>query len=183
VVPLNDHDQVLYHMARVVSGTADQFMFASVLINVSEILKITPSDQLNSYSLAIVRIPFDSPDANDIGKVAGMVTWAIIPSDLDDKMCFVAREGLNGTLVLATAGEHGFEIVAYITLTDHQSGTLLINVDAHDLSCKCRADHGKGHIEITLKSPIREGVANSALLDDRIIRGSIPFESGHCTAY
>jgi hypothetical protein len=183
VVPFKDHDQVLYHMARLVSGTADQFMFSDVLKNVSEILQSTSSAQLDRYSLAIVRIPLDSPDANDMGKMVGMVTWAIIPSDLDDKMCFVAREGLNGTLVLATADEYGLEIVAYLTLTDHQSGTLLINVDAHDLSCECGADHGKGHIEITLKSPIREGVANSALLDDRIIRGSIDLESGHYTAY
>jgi hypothetical protein len=162
VVSLKDYNQFLYHLAQVVSGTADQFMFANVLNNVSEILKSTPSDQLNRYSLAVVRIPLDSPDVNDIGKLAGMVTWAIVPSDLGDKMCLVAREGLNGTLVLASAGEHGLEIVAYITLTDHRSGTLLINVDAHDLSCKCGADHGRGHIEITLKSAIR-GVSQIAL--------------------
>lgn len=183
VVPLKDHDEVLYHMTRVVSGTADQFVFADVLHNVSEILQSTPPAQLNRSSLATVRIPLDSPGANEIGKAMGMVTWAVIPSDLDDSICFVAREGLNGTLVLAAPGKSGLEVVAYLTLTDHQSGTLLISVDAHELSCKCRADHGKGHIEITLESPIRRGVVNSALVDDRVIRGSIRFETGSYTAY
>jgi hypothetical protein len=183
VVPLKDHDEVLYHMAPIVSGTADQFVFADVLHNVSEILLSTPPAQLNRSSLAVVRIPLDSPDANEIGKATGMAAWAIIPSDLDDSTCFVAREGLNGTLVLAALGQSWPEVVAYLTLTDHQSGTLLISVDAHELSCKCRADHGKGHMKITLKSPIRRGVVNSAVLGDRIIRGRIPFEKGSYTAY
>jgi hypothetical protein len=137
-------------------------MFADVLYNVSEILQSTPPAHLNRSLLARVRIPLDSPDASEIGKAMGMVTWAVIPSDLDDSICFIAREGLNGTLVLAAPGKSGLEVLAYLTLTDHHSGTLLISVDVHELSCKCKADHGMGHIEITLKSPIRGGVVNSA---------------------
>jgi hypothetical protein len=76
VVPLKYRDQVLYHMARLVSGTAGQFMFADVVNNVSEILQSTPPAQLNRSSLAIVRIPLGSPDANEIGKAMGMRPWA-----------------------------------------------------------------------------------------------------------
>ncbi|KAH6673466.1 heterokaryon incompatibility protein-domain-containing protein [Halenospora varia] len=183
VVPLKNHDEVLFHMARAVSGTVDGMVFTDVLQNISDILKHTPPEQLERSSLAIVRIPLNSPDANAMGKVMGMVTWAIIPSDLAASSCFVAREGLNGTLVLAAPGKDRLEVVAYITLTDHQSGTLLISVDAHESSCGCGADHGKGSVELTLKSPIRGGVVNSALVDDRLIRGSIRFEDGSYIAY
>ncbi len=91
--------------------------------------------------------------------------------------------GLYGTFVLAAPNNTGLEVVAYLTLTDHQSGTLLVNVDAHDLGCECKGNHGKGNLEITLKSPITRGVVNSYLLDDRIIRGTIRFETGSYTAY
>jgi hypothetical protein len=183
VVPLQNHDEVLQCMNTAVSGTVDQFVFKDVLHNVSEILRSSPPSQLNRSSLAIVRIPLDSPDANGIGRMVGMVLWAIIPSNLNDSLCLIAREGLNGTLVLAAPNNTGLEVVAYLTLTDHQSGTLLVNVDAHDLGCECKGDHGKGNLEITLKSPITRGVVNSNLLDDRMIRGTIRFETGSYAAY
>ncbi|KAH8656067.1 heterokaryon incompatibility protein-domain-containing protein [Tricladium varicosporioides] len=183
VVPLKNHDEVLFHMARCVSGTADGMVFTDVLRNISEILKGTSPEQLERSSLVVVSIPLDSPDASSMSKAIGMLTWAIIPCGLDAGSCFVAREGINGTLCLATSGKAGLEVVAYVTLTDHQSGTLLISVAAHELNCGCGADHSIGNIELTLKSPIRGGVVNSALLDDRLIRGNICFEGGTYVAY
>jgi hypothetical protein len=185
VVPFRNHDGVLQCMKMAISGTVDQFVFKDVSDNVSDVLRSCPPAQLNRSSLAIVRIPLESPDANEISRVVGLVLWAIIPSDLDVSLCFIAREDLNGTLVLAAPSSTGIglEVVAYLTLTDHQSGTLLINVDAHDMSCKCREDHDKGNIEIALKSPVTRGVINSSVVDDRMIRGTIRFETGSYTAY
>jgi Heterokaryon incompatibility protein (HET) len=183
VVPFHDHKEVIYHAKRFVSGTADQFMFSDVIQNISEILQSTPSAQLNRSSLAVVRIPLDAPYASKLGQAVGLITWAVIPSDLDKAKCFIAREGINGTLVIAGPGKNGLEVVSYITMTDQQCGTLLIGVDAHELSCKCRADHSKGHVNITLKPPIRGGAMNAALLDDRAIHGDITFEQGSYTAF
>jgi hypothetical protein len=183
VVPFHDHKEVIYHAKRFVSGTADQFMFSDVVQNMSEILQSMPSAQLDRSALAVVRIPLVASYASELGNALGLITWAVIPSDVDKTKCFIAREGLNGTLVIAGPGTNGLEIVSYITMTDQQSGTLLIGVDAHELSCKCRTDHNKGHVNITLKPPIRGGAMNSALLDDRVIHGDISFEQGSYTAF
>jgi hypothetical protein len=57
--------------------------------------------------------------------------WAICPIDIELSRCFVARESLNGTLVLAMPNEEWFHVVAYLTTTEGQSGTHLLKVDEH----------------------------------------------------
>ncbi|KAG9767723.1 hypothetical protein KCU88_g7409, partial [Aureobasidium melanogenum] len=185
VVPLTNKKEVLYHMSTAVSGTADQFVFGNVLSNISDVLEAASLESMQRSSLVVVSIPLNSPDARnkDLG---GLVVWAVVPTtDTLLHNCFVAREGLNGTLVLA--GPDGvtgqLAVLAYLTLTDHQSGTLLLPVDVHGLDCPCPADHGVGYMNLTLKSPVRRGVVNGALLDDRIIRGVVRFEPGSWTAY
>ena len=50
-----------------------------------------------------------------------LAVWAICPSDVQISNCFMARKGLNGTLVLTAHNQEGYEIVAYLTFTDPQS--------------------------------------------------------------
>ncbi|EHY53541.1 hypothetical protein HRR83_003747 [Exophiala dermatitidis] len=194
VVPLTNKEEVLYHMSTAVSGTADQFVFGNVLSNISDVLEVASLDSLQRSSLVIVSIPLlsDSPDANaKYQELGGLVVWAVVPT-IGLNGSFVARESLNGTLVLAGPGPDNagdgrgngqWAVLAYLTLTDHQSGTLLLPVDVHGLDCPCPADHGVGYMNLTLKSPVRRGVVNGALLDDRIIRGVVRFEPASCTAY
>lgn len=213
-VPMTDHRGVLTAISAAISGTTDGMVFGNLLTNIAEILETTPVEQLARYSLAIVRIPLDSPEASSLSKMVGLMTWAIIPredaeavnaaesSSSSSPPLFVAREDLNGTLVLAGPAPGNdktapttppnlamrMRIVAYLTLTDHQSGTHLLRVSSsHDPNapgyecrqtptnrhpCTCR----HGDVLVELKSPKRRGVVNAALLDDRIVRGRIPFD-------
>ncbi|KAK4981057.1 hypothetical protein LTR28_007396 [Elasticomyces elasticus] len=183
LVPLTKDGAVKRCFSRLASGNADGFVFTDVMHSVYKVLKETPAVVLRRWSLAFITIPLKSPDANARFDAAGLATWAIIPSDVDNDQVFVAREGLNRTLVLAIPDGGQSRVLAYLTLTDHQSGTLLIPVHTHQLDCKCTADHSIGHIEMTLKSPIRRGTMNSAVMDDRMIRGTVRFEPDSCTAY
>jgi hypothetical protein len=56
-------------------------------------------------------------------------SWAICSIDIELSMCFVAREGLSGTLVLASPGVNGYQVVAYLTMTDTGSISYLLKMD------------------------------------------------------
>ena len=75
---------------------------------------------------------------------------------------FVAREELNGTLLLAAVKGASCTLLAYLTISDQQCGTLLLKVD------------GEGFVDMTLKTPLRGDSVNSAMLDDRHLRFQIP---------
>ncbi|KAF2457730.1 heterokaryon incompatibility protein-domain-containing protein [Lineolata rhizophorae] len=56
-------------------------------------------------------------------------TWAICPAHTDLDKCFVAREALSGTFVIAASEEDSYRVVAYLTVTDNRSASSLIKMD------------------------------------------------------
>jgi hypothetical protein len=82
---------------------------------------------------------------------------------------FVGRETLNGTLVLATTHESTNEIslVAYLVITDHESGTFLIQSDE------------TGKVDMLLKTPQRSNRGVFETKWDRRLRVQLTFAPGH----
>jgi hypothetical protein len=81
----------------------------------------------------------------------------------------VAREQLNGTLVLAALCENSESeqipvaaiIIAYLTICDHQSGTLLLPTDQD------------GNIDVIFETPGRRDIVNSEIQNDRRLRTKV----------
>jgi hypothetical protein len=135
-------------------------MFNDVLDNVLEVLNTAPKEQLGQYNFILVQISFTTPGSG----THALSAWAICHTDIELGKCFIAREGLNGTLVLAIPSKKAFEIVAYLTLTDQQSGTHLIKVDEN------------GQVDMKFLTPISPDRIDSSILDDREFQGSMELE-------
>jgi hypothetical protein len=58
-------------------------------------------------------------------------TWAICPADVNLDKCFVAREALSGTLVIAAGEEGKYRVVAYPTVIDTLRIANLVKMDEH----------------------------------------------------
>ena len=143
------------------SGTADNVAFAHAIGPIQNILDMTPGAHLSKYAVVVVAIP-TSPDPYDRRYFCA---WAIVTVYMPMDSLFVAREDLNGTLVLAGVKEgrgNDASIFAYLTLTDHQCGTFLIKSD--------RA----GRIDMTFRTPLRPD-ASSAHWGDRHLRAQLAF--------
>ncbi|KAF2813474.1 uncharacterized protein BDZ99DRAFT_517730 [Mytilinidion resinicola] len=127
-------------------------------------LKKCPIERVSISRLCLVQLPFRKQHSKGgSGNSEHLYTWAITPCDIPQNELFVARESLNGTIVLATRREELEYIAAYLTLTDHHAGTLLVKSD------------GEGRVDIPLKMTERadQGNSRSLRIGDRMIRGQI----------
>ncbi len=87
-----------------------------------------------------------------------MHLWAICPLSVMEGggALFVAREGLNGTLVIAKKSMDSLpKIAAYLTISDIRSGTFLVPVSED------------GQVNVLLKTPQRSDIVNSRYMADR----------------
>jgi hypothetical protein len=119
-----------------VSGIADGERLLDVVSLVETAVNETSSDTLKKHLLVPIQIGVD-----DYNSMWYFNTWAIIPATAPLQELFVAREDLNGTLVLATfAGpiviKDGWRqastqarIVSYLNMTHQRDGTYLVKVD------------------------------------------------------
>ena len=139
--------------------------------------------ELMRRAVAVVRVPATIPvphaaDASAPGgvKTVNLWAWMICPSPLGEAAArtslFVARESLNGTLMLFQEIQLGREMriispVGYLTLSDHRAGTVLVPVS------------GDGTIRLRLPGVSIPGVAYAEYQADRILRCSIELEAGH----
>lgn len=166
IIPLDDIDDAMSKFAKTVYGYLFEgpillAMFHPAQAVAEKSLKKIESEQRAIAKLCIVRVPFRAT-SDDLE----LFLWAVIPADIPRDEIFIAREPTNGTLVLATWRNGNSYIVAYLTLTDHLSGTFLVKTD------------GGGHIHLCLKIPERGGTSHSGYMKmgDRHLRGMVPLE-------
>jgi heterokaryon incompatibility protein (HET) len=164
VVPLSNMHSAISALRLACSGVADNMMFWDVLQLVVPLLQHTPSPVLTSRMLVIAAIPLQANPTD----LHHFNTWTVCDRSIftAGPAPFVAREELNGTLVLAeyvneTAG--AMKIISYLTVSDQQCGTYLV---------PCSED---GQILLTFKTPQRSDMGNSDFMCMRELRASIQF--------
>ena len=154
---LSDIKGVQENLTMATSGTPDGACFYDATFGIIEMLKRSPTEWLVNMRLVTVTIFTDS---------ANVFAWALCPTSIVPSALCVAREQLNGTLVLAALTENSepeqipiaATIIAYLTISDHQSGTFLLPTD------------DDGHIDIILKTPRRRDIVVSEIQNDRRLR-------------
>ena len=170
LITLDDLDDAMGKFAKSVYGILIDSPPATIFYRAQDLAKRTldkvAAHQRAIARLCVVRLPF-SKDGSEAAGSLGLSLWSVVPADIHSDSMFVAREPMNGTLVLATRRDGKSYIVAYLTLTDHISGTSLVSTDS------------QGHIDLCLKLPRKTSTQNSVYLriGDRYVRGTVPLES------
>lgn len=127
VQQLHDKLKTISTFKSLVSGNADGKGVQDVIPLIEELVGSTPTEQLRQKGLVTVSIGVKN-DAT----MSSFNAWAIIPSNVETSKLFVARESLNGTLVLAYSvapDVNSTRIVAYLNMTHQKDGTYLIKSD------------------------------------------------------
>jgi hypothetical protein len=139
----NDKNRAISTFKSMISGTADGVRLHDVVENIQVAMDEVDRQQLAKRLLVTVSI-----GAEDIHTMWYFNAWGIIPSTTPLQDLFVARESLNGTLVLAiyNAPERDLEarpyiredprepathaqIVAYLNMTHQRDGSYLVKCD------------------------------------------------------
>ncbi|OCK82667.1 hypothetical protein K432DRAFT_423963 [Lepidopterella palustris CBS 459.81] len=106
----------------------EQAMFLDSCYFIQEILRRTPSSKLEMFRMVTARwLQMEtkrSPPGNYM-----YYAWALCPANTPFADLFVARESLNGTLVLAYERDGQYYIAAYLAVTYQASGTYLLETD------------------------------------------------------
>lgn len=161
VVPLQNRLTAVKTLSLAMSGGADNMMFVDSCNQILSVLASLPDSRLENRMLVIAVIPTEENSESRCFRAWAICTYSLF-WDL-----FIAREEINGTLVLARSQKDGnsirTSIAAYLTITDQQSGTFLIPVSA------------AGQIELTLKTPQRSDMGNSNLMNDRKLCAKLKF--------
>ncbi|KAH7069378.1 heterokaryon incompatibility protein-domain-containing protein [Paraphoma chrysanthemicola] len=166
---LTDIPAVLNAFQPTLSGSADESTFVHVLNLVADVLTKAPKEQIEQHVAVISQFRLSGGGACRDGDIS---CWAICPADTDLSGCFVARESLNGTLVLAKSLQDGNCVVlAYLTITDQQSGTHLIKVNE------------RGEMSMIFRTPMRGDLINSNIIDERSMEGIIELEEKSILAF
>lgn len=119
---LSERRSVTEQFNDLVIGRADDIQTKNVIPMIEELFDKTSTGNLAAKSLVTVSIT-----VKDFQTSYPFQSWAIIPSHIVQHSLRVARESLNGTLVLATVASNGkAEIVVYLTMTHQRHGTYLI---------------------------------------------------------
>ena len=127
-VVLSNKTRALGVFRSMVSGRAD----GQRLLDIGDMLKTTldgiDEAKLKTQYLITVQIGVE-----DIYTMWYFNAWAIFPADVPLTDLFIARESLNGTLVLALYGNpkpaKTARILAYLNMTHQRDGTYLIKAD------------------------------------------------------
>ncbi|KAE8445988.1 hypothetical protein EG329_012627 [Mollisiaceae sp. DMI_Dod_QoI] len=127
-IPCIDRDLVLSSFKNLVSGTADGQEVLDVNEELQKLLEEISSaapKQLEKHILLPISI-----SCQESGMSWDFDAWTICPPHVDTSKLFVARESLNGTLVLAVPlSADDAQIVAYLNMTHQRHGTYLIKTD------------------------------------------------------
>jgi hypothetical protein len=98
-----------------------------VLEDVGRVLLKTPRQQLEHKALATIVL--EIVQGSEIADGNLFMTWAICSGEYSTEDIFMAKESLNGTLVLVCNTKNGCRLLAYLTITDQQCGTMLVKRD------------------------------------------------------
>lgn len=127
-VLLSNKSRALEVFRSMISGKAD----GQRLLDIGDMLKTTldgiDEEKLKNHYIITVQIGVE-----DIYTMWYFNAWAIFPANVTLTDLFVARESLNGTLVLALYGNpkpaKTARILAYLNMTHQRDGTYLIKAD------------------------------------------------------
>ncbi|PPQ66402.1 hypothetical protein CVT26_011272 [Gymnopilus dilepis] len=128
-------------------------------------LEKLPSERLSIAKLVVVNVPF----YKDIVQGTAphhLYLWAVLPIDIVEDELSVCRELTHGVLVLNVERMGTTHIAAYLTLSDHFSGTFLVKTD------------DDGVIDMSLKIPERGDIQFSIFrqISLRRLNGKVYFE-------
>lgn len=172
---IRNRGEVLYEFSKATSGySVIQSEFTNIMPFVAGIIASFTEDELDRHVLAIVHYPIS--EVGEGGQVATCYAWAIVPASLNRGNLFVARESLNGTMVIASSEKERTRIVAYPTVSDAMSGTFLIPCDQN------------GEINIFLRVNKRSDTTVMAtgghfVYHDRYFRGTLGLEENYIDAH
>jgi hypothetical protein len=133
-VDLDDRQDVAQEFGRIIQGARSDgtgFVYTDILAKILEALEGLSSSQLKNYVLVVVDVPVMTMTPWKNGPPVGqrhVAAWAICPRSVRASSLEVAREGLNGTLVLVE-DKRAPKAVAYLTVTHAQCGTYLLAAD------------------------------------------------------
>jgi hypothetical protein len=120
--------KLLSNFRDVVTGTADNDRVVDVVGKIEELLSklsLRNPGQLEKYVMVPISIK-----VNELGIDWAFPAWGICHSNTNMSDIFVARESLNGTLVLARHTLSGeTEIICYVNMTHQRHGTYLVKCD------------------------------------------------------
>jgi hypothetical protein len=133
-VPWGDKIEVMSAFRSMISGKADGNRLFDVGDMVEKLITDMPSTQLNKFLLVSLSI-----SVADIQSMWYFNAWATCPSNVILSDLFVARESLNGTLVLAVyKGSKSLkepakeaQTVSYLNMTHQRDGTYLVRANEH----------------------------------------------------
>jgi hypothetical protein len=159
---LTDRDQAVRDLLLATSGRSSTvFMFSDTLGILKGLLGRISDQQLMTHILVTAAIPI----AAGTSDIRYFYAWAICPSTMPVNSLFIGREELNGTLVLAALNDVDSKIqasiIAYLTITDNQSGTFLIPADL------------EGKVHITFQTPQRSDMGDCEMSNDRHLRAQL----------
>jgi hypothetical protein len=127
-----DRTEVMSAFRSMISGKVDGTRLFDVGDMVEKLITNTPSTHLNKFLLVSLSIT-----VADVQNMLYFNAWAICPSNAILSDLFVARENLNGTLVLAVykgpfsskQPAKEAQIVSYLNMTHQRDGTYLVKAD------------------------------------------------------
>ncbi|EPE31037.1 hypothetical protein GLAREA_04004 [Glarea lozoyensis ATCC 20868] len=127
-IRLDDVSAFLAHFRGLVAGKADGKQVLDVVDKVKELIINVSTDtpgRLADYFLVPVSIT-----ASDSGLDLNFSAWGIYHSRLPLSDIFIARESLNGTIILAQhISDSEVKIICYMNMTHQRYGTYLIKCD------------------------------------------------------
>lgn len=166
VVQLTDTDAVLDAMAPAVTGLPDGMIFKRLETYVKETIE---KEKEAAKDKVFVAACIDIKLKN--GALHGMYAWAVCPDRDDTEKCIVARTDVNGTLVLAAprVEKGGYEVVAYLTISDHQCGTFLVKIGEYGDWNQIMVSPMRGDVLASISETEREMVGKFGLEEDAIL--------------
>ncbi|PMD63993.1 uncharacterized protein K444DRAFT_310921 [Hyaloscypha bicolor E] len=163
---LSDVENVLEIFDVLISGAGGNFMFSPLQDEIKQVLLSLPDEASINNVLVFTLISAEDlhldPEAHG---TLMLPAWAICSKEMAKRGLLIVREGMNGTLALVVEEMNIHHLVAFLTISDQQSGTYLIRTDI------------EGNINLLLETPQRSDMMNDQMMLDRWFRGSIKLRS------
>lgn len=144
---------------QVVFGIVDYQQFTDIHDSFLNTIKEISIDQRMKFSFVVIKVDELKPEKF-------IYLWTIVSSEINLKDAFIARENLNGTLVLAlpSSNQPLPRIIGFPIMTDQQCGSYLFKSDEI------------GRVHIDLLTPLRSDIYSNGLVNRRIFTFQLEFD-------